>query len=144
MHMGKHIHINGFLAVIGIVALLEVIVFYFAITIRYPIICAIGLIIGIIIITLARTQIQEIVEDERTELIVGKAAARTLHIMLILVSAHALSGAAVVLTLPRHPCGRIASNFTLSYLLLPCMMILLYTALRYYYAYKYGGFESEE
>ncbi|MDR2855739.1 MAG: DUF2178 domain-containing protein [Methanomicrobiales archaeon] len=142
--MNKHLHKNGFLAIIGIVALLEVIVFYFAITVRSPIICAIGLIIGIIIITLARTQIQEIVEDERTELIVGKAATRTLHIVLILVSAYAFSGVAVILTLPHHPCGQIVSNFTLSYLLLPCMMILLYTALRYYYAYKYGGFESEE
>ena len=142
--MDKHLHTNGFLAIIGIVALLEVIVFYFAITVRYPIICAIGLIIGIIIITLARTQIQEIVEDERTELIVGKAATRTLHIVLILISAYALSGVAVILTLPHHPCGPIISNFTFSYLLLPCMMILLYTALRYYYAHKYGGFEREE
>ena len=142
--MNKYLHTNGFLAIIGTVALLEVLVFYFAITMRSPLICAIGLIIGVLIVTFARTQIQEIVEDERTELIVGKAATRTLQIVLILVSAYALSGVAFILSLPPHPCDSVTSQFTFSHLFLPCMMIFLYTALRYYYAYKYGGFEGEE
>lgn len=89
--MSKYLHVNGFLAVVGFIALIEVFIIYMAIQLRSPHICAIGLIAGVLIVFFAKTQIKEVLDDERTELIAGKAASLTLLVILILIAAFGLS-----------------------------------------------------
>lgn len=147
---------NLYYILVGLIALVEVIFFWLAVDTRNPLLIEIAFPIGILLIYLAKRQVEEIIEDERTVLINQKAALRTLEIFWVIF--FALSIGAVVIGLsgrfpygapnalppPPHPEFRHFSIFGIGQMAILCLMIFSYVGFRIYYARQYGEWEKDE
>ncbi|MDD1674415.1 MAG: DUF2178 domain-containing protein, partial [Methanomicrobiales archaeon] len=75
---------NTFYIVIGIVAFIEIAIFWFSIQLHNPLPIQLAFIAGIIFVYAVRRLVEEPIEDERTNLITQKAALRTLEIFWVI------------------------------------------------------------
>lgn len=144
---------NTFYILVGIVALVEVILFWASIQMSKPMIIQAAIIIGIVLLYLARRQVTDVIEDERTSMITQKAAMRTLEIFWVVFFVVSLGSVVMSFSTPlglnhppppfpqEHPDMGIFGMFQL-YLL--CLIIFLFVGFRMYYAHKYGEWDEDE
>jgi len=144
---------NTFYILVGVVALLEVILFWISIEMSNPFIIQAAIIIGIIMLYLARIQVSDVIEDERTNLITQKASMRTLEIFWVIFFVISLGSVVMSFSTPlglkhpplpfpqEHPNMGIFGMFQL-YLL--CLIIFLFVGFRMYYAHRYGEWDNDE
>lgn len=90
--------------------------------------------LGPVALYLLRSKIEEILEDERIQMIHEKASARTVQIFALI----AASLGAILIALSRGGYADFSqSGFTLVYS--ACVLLILHLILRSYYRRKYGG-----
>ena len=93
---------NIFYLIIGIIALVEVGIFWVSIEIDNPILIQVAVILGIILIYLAKKNVETGLEDERTQLIAQKAALRTLEVFWVIFFVMSLGSVVMGLNRPLH------------------------------------------
>jgi uncharacterized membrane protein len=71
---------NAFYLLVGIIALVEVGIFWVSIQLDMPLLLQVAFVFGIILIYIARRRVEAGLEDERTQFIAQKAALRTLEV----------------------------------------------------------------
>ncbi len=151
---------NTFYLLAGIVALVEVGIFWLSVEIEEPILIQVAFILGALLIYMARRRVEDRIEDERTAMITQKAALRTLEIFWVIFFAISLGSAVVAFSRPLGlrpphpgPPGTAApdmlefpviGNFAILQMALLCLMIFLYVGFRMYYARKYGDWDTDE
>lgn len=144
---------NTFYMLVGIVALVEVILFWISIEMSKPLIIQAAIIIGVVLLYLAKRQVTDVIEDERTNMITQKASMRTLEIFWVIFFVVSLGSVVMSFSTPlglnhppppfpqEHPDMGIFGMFQL-YLL--CLIIFLFVGFRMYYARKYGDWDEDE
>ncbi|SDK45747.1 DUF2178 domain-containing protein [Methanoculleus thermophilus] len=151
---------NSFYLLVGIVALIEVGIFWLSVEIERPILIQAAFILGVLLIYLARRRVEETIEDERTAMITQKAALRTLEVFWVVFFAVSLGSAVIEFSKPLGlrpphpgPPGMAPPNvlelpcvgsFAIFQMALLCLMIFLYVGFRGYYARKYGEWDTDE
>jgi uncharacterized membrane protein len=147
---------NTFYLILGLVILLEVGIFWWAVQIHNALLSPVAFILGVAVLYLARSRVGEIIEDERTGLITQKAALRTFQVFWVVFFAVNLGMAIIGLGppgFPRPPVRpppdqfhpfNLVGRFAVVQLVLLGLMILLYVGFRIYYARKYGDWDSDE
>jgi uncharacterized membrane protein len=148
---------NTFYIILGLIILLEVGIFWWAVEIHNALLSPVAFILGVVAIYLARSRVGEIIEDERTGLITQKAALRTFQVFWVVFFAVNLGVAVIGFGPPgfprppmRPPPGdgslpfNLLGKFAVLQLVLLGLMILLYVGFRIYYARKYGDWDSDE
>lgn len=144
---------NTFYMLVGIVALLEVIIFWISIEMSKPPIIQIAIIIGIIMLYLAKRQVTDVIEDERTNMITQKASMRTLEIFWVIFFVISLGSVVMSFSTPlglKHPPSPLPQEhpnmgiFGMFQLYLLCLIIFLFVGFRIYYAHKYGDWDEDE
>ncbi|OPY37507.1 MAG: hypothetical protein A4E35_01423 [Methanoregula sp. PtaU1.Bin051] len=158
---------NIFYLIVGIIALIEVGIFWVSIELDNPILIQAAVLIGIIVIYLAKRKVETIIEDERTQFIAQKAALRTLEVFWVIFFVMSLGSIVMGMNRPLHfrppvfpgsqgsPPSDIEVNlplvgpetfgrFGFVQLGLLCLMIFLYIGFRIYYGRKYGASEADE
>ena len=151
---------NTFYLLVGIVALIEVGIFWLSVEVERPILIQVAFIIGVLLIYVVRRRVEERIEDERTAMITQKAALRTLEIFWVIFFAISLGSAVVAFSRPLglrppHPGPPgtappdmlefpIIGIFAILQMALLCLMIFLYVGFRVYYARKYGDWDTDE
>jgi len=148
---------NSFYIFAGLILLIEIVLFWWSIEIVNPLPIQAGIVSGFIAIFLGRRYVDEVIEDERTNLITQKAAVNTLLIFWVILFLYSIGGVVIGLGAPgiRLPKGwrpedrsMIDSNhlgfFAFGQILVLCLMIFLYVAFRIYYSHKYGEWDDDE
>jgi uncharacterized membrane protein len=159
--------LNTFYLLIGIIALIEVAIFWLSIQLNNAIIIQVAVVLGIILIYLARRSVEKGFEDERTQFIAQKAALSTLEVFWVLFFIMSLGSIVMGLNRPlriQPPSfpGQLGppppdieftlplvgpetfNHFGFVQLGLLCLMIFLYLGFRIYYGRKYGASDSDE
>lgn len=131
---------------LGVIALLELGIFYWAVENLEPIIMAGAVIIGVLAAWMSRHMVDEIVTDERTHLITEKSALRTLQVMGLTLFAYALGG--IVISLGGEVFGPFSyqiARFSFFLMFIVFFMIIVYILFISWYERKFGaGGEDEE
>ncbi|MDH7593954.1 MAG: DUF2178 domain-containing protein [Methanomicrobiales archaeon] len=147
---------NTFFLVAGILAVIEVIVLWLSIEMNNPLPIQISILLGILVVYLARRSVTEVIQDERTTLISQKAAMHTLEIFWVIFTLVSISSVIYAFNRPfpirphfppppaELPIGGVFGFFGFFQLALLCLMIFLYVGFRMYYARKYGEFDTDE
>ncbi|HPK81898.1 MAG TPA: DUF2178 domain-containing protein [Methanoculleus sp.] len=151
---------NTFYLLVGIVALIEVGIFWLSVEAERPILIQVAFVLGVILLYAVRRTVEERMEDERTAMITQKAALRTLEIFWVAFFAISLGSAVVAFSRPLGlrpphlgPPGTappdmlelpFIGGFALFQMALLCLMIFLYVGFRVYYARKYGDWDTDE
>ncbi|HNT07656.1 DUF2178 domain-containing protein, partial [Methanoculleus sp.] len=86
---------NTFYLLVGIVALIEVGIFWLSVEAERPILIQVAFVLGVILLYAVRRTVEERMEDERTAMITQKAALRTLEIFWVAFFAISLGSAVV-------------------------------------------------
>jgi len=157
---------NVFYLLIGIIALIEVGIFWVSLQFDKPILIQIAVIIGIILVYFARKSVEKGYEDERTQFIAQKAAMSTLEVFWVIFFVISLGSIIIGLNRPLHirppsfpgsqspppeiefPLPLVGPEtfnhlgfFQLGML---CLIIFLYYGFRLYYGRKYGASDGDE
>lgn len=144
---------NVFYVFVGIIALLEVGLFWLAIDVNNALFIQVGFVFGMILVYLARRTVTEVIEDERTILISQKSALKTLEIFWVVIFLMSLGSIVFSFNRPflvfirgsRPPPAEPSFGiYGFVQLLLLVLIIFLYVGFRIYYARKYGEYESDE
>ncbi len=132
--MRKH----AFYLITSLIAILEFILFLWALGSGTPLPFVVGLFLGIAVIYLARLYVEEIIEDERVQKIRERTAFSTLQISWIALLAFSLwmiiEGSAGRL----NPELRRLGIFGIGLLLVNPGMVILFILLFFYYRKQYG------
>jgi uncharacterized membrane protein len=149
---------NIFYLLIGCIALALLAIFWYSVEINKPLLIEISFILGIVIIYIARKNVTDLIEDERSAKITEKAALRTFQVFWVVFCAFSIGAVIQILHVPSFPRNRtferipdnlppeIMSPRMMGYIQLGllCLMIFLYVGFRFYYARKYGDWETDE
>jgi len=157
---------NIFYLIVGIVALVEVGIFWVSLQLDMPVLIQLAVILGIILLYFAQKNVERGFEDERTQFIAQKAAMSTLEVFWVIFFIISLGDIIIGLNRPVHirppsfpgsgspppdivfPVPLISPEiihhlgfFQLGML---CLIIFLYIGFRIYYGRKYGASDSDE
>lgn len=145
---------NTFYLFIGCIALALLALFWYSEEIQAPLLIEIAFIAGVAVIYLARRNVTDLIEDERSAKITEKAAMRTMQIFWVVFCAFSIGAAMQILHVPSFPRPpppperppEILPLRFMGYIQLGllCLMIFLYVGFRIYYARKYGEWETDE
>jgi len=149
---------NIFYLIIGFVALMLLAVFWYSVENFTPLFSMIAFIAGVIVIYVAYRRVEDYIEDERSARITEKAALRTFQVFWVSFCAFSILAVMNLLYMPRFPREywfsrssavvrpEIMSPRMIGYIQLGllCLMIFLYVGFRFYYAKKYGEWETDE
>ena len=151
---------NTLYLLIGCIALALLAIFWYSVEINNPFLIEISFVLGIVIIYLARRNVTDLIEDERSAKITEKAALRTLQVFWVVFCAFSISAVIQILHVPSFPQNRTFEHLQnrpsavpeimpprmMGYVQLGllCLMIFLYVGFRFYYARKYGDWETDE
>jgi uncharacterized membrane protein len=151
---------NSFYLLVGCVALVLLVIFWYSIEYSVHFLTEIAFVIGVVVLYFARRRVTDLVEDERSAKITEKAALRTLQVFWVLFAVFAIGTVTALFRIPRFPAGfrpprpeelsanpgDIPSPRLIGYLSLGllCLMIFLYVGFRLYYARKYGEWVVDE
>jgi len=91
---------NTFYLLAGVVALIEVGIFWLSVEIERPILIQAAFVLGVLLIYIARRRVDETIEDERTAMITQKAALRTLEVFWVVFFAVSLGSAVIAFSRP--------------------------------------------
>lgn len=149
---------NIFYLVIGFVALALLAVFWYSVEYIHPVPAVIAFVLGVVIIYAAYQRVDDFIEDERSARITEKSALRTVQVFWVCFCAFSILAVMNMLYIPRlsrehwfDPRELPVSMEIMSpkmigfvQLGLLCLMIFLYVGFRFYYARKYGEWETDE
>jgi len=157
---------NMFYLLVGIIVLVEVGIFWVSLQLDMPLLIQVAVIVGIILIYLAKRTVETGLEDERTQFIAQKAALRTLEVFWVVFFVMSLGSVVMGLNRPLHfqpprfpgsqgsppaiefPLPLVGpetfGRFGFMQLGLLCLMIFLYIGFRIYYSRKHGASETDE
>lgn len=149
---------NIFYLIIGFVALLLLAVFWYSVENFTPVFSMIAFVLGVIVIYAAYRRVDDYIEDERSARITEKAALRTFQVFWVCFCAFSILAVMNLLYMPHfsreHWFERssttglleVMSPRMIGYIQLGflCLMIFLYVGFRFYYAKKYGEWETDE
>jgi uncharacterized membrane protein len=151
---------NTLYLLIGCIALALLAIFWYSVEINNPFLIEISFVLGIVIIYIARRNVTDLIEDERSAKITEKAALRTFQVFWVVFCAFSISAVMQILHVPSFPRNRTFEHIQNSppavleimpprmmgyiQLGLLCLMIFLYVGFRLYYARKYGDWETDE
>ncbi len=149
---------NTFYLLIGCIALVLLAIFWYSVEVHTPLIIEIAFIAGIALIYLARRKVTDLIEDERSARITEMAAMRTFQVFWVVFCAFSIGAVMQILRVPTFPRERIPERpleifppeimpmRMIGYVQLGllCLMIFLYVGFRFYYARKYGDWETDE
>jgi uncharacterized membrane protein len=144
---------NTFYFLVGCVALVLLLIFWYSIELHTSLFIELAFIIGVILIILARSKVTDRVDDERDIKITEQATIRTMQIFWIVFCLFSIGAVMELLHIPEFP--RLSPSMHPPVILPPrlmgyiqlgllSMMIFLYVGFRIYYAKKYGEFETDE
>jgi uncharacterized membrane protein len=144
---------NTFYLIVGCIALALLAVFWYSVEVHLPLIIEAAFILSIVIIYTIRKKVTDIIEDERTAKITEQATLRTFQVFWVVFCAISIGAVMQMLYVPAFPREhtgvrppeilgpRLMGYFQLGLL---CLMIFLYVGFRFYYARKYGDWETDE
>jgi uncharacterized membrane protein len=149
---------NTFFLLIGCIAFLLLAIFWYSVEIHTPLLIEVAFILGIIVVYLVRRNVTDLIEDERSARITEKAALATFQVFWVVFCAFSIGAVMQILRVPTFPRERLSERplelFPLEImpprimgyvqLGLLCLMIFLYVGFRFYYARKYGEWETDE
>ena len=149
---------NVFYLILGFIALALLAIFWYSVESFTPLLFIIAFVIGVVLIYLMYRSVDGFIEDERSAGITEKAALRTFQVFWVCFCAFSIMAVMNLLYLPRlsreHWFDRqsmpismeIMSPKIIGYVQLGllCLMIFLYVGFRFYYARKYGDWETDE
>jgi len=151
---------NALYLLIGCIALALLAIFWYSVEIENPYLIDISFVLGIVIIYFARKNVTDLIEDERSAKITEKAALRTFQVFWVLFCVFSISAVMQILRVPSFPRNRTFEHIPngppavpeimpprmMGYIQLGllCLMIFLYVGFRFYYARKYGDWETDE
>jgi len=150
---------NTFYLICGCIAVILLGIFWYSDEIHAPIIIETAFVIAVAIIYMARRQVKDLIEDERGAKITEKAALRTLQVSWVIFCAFSIGAVMHMLRVPTFPrlgegwhpndlmpLENIIPPRSMGYvqLFILCLMIFLYVGFRFYYARKYGDWETDE
>jgi len=149
---------NIFYLILGFIALALLAIFWYSVESFTPLLFMIAFVIGVVLIYLTYRRVDDFIEDERSARITEKAALRTFQVFWVCFCAFSIMAVMNLLYLPRlsreHWFDRqsmpvsmeIMSPKIIGYIQLGllCLMIFLYVGFRFYYARKYGDWETDE
>ena len=152
---------NTFYVLVGIIALIEVGLFWWSVETRNPLLIQGAFVIGILALYGAKRTVKDVVEDERATLITQKSALRTLEVFWVIFFAVSLGSAVIGFSRPLGlsrppppfpaevdlPSGIDLPHigfFGIGQMALLSLIIFLYVGFRLYYARQYGGWEKDE
>lgn len=143
----------------GCIAVALLAIFWYSDEVHMPIFIEIAFIIAVFAIYLTRKQVKDLIEDERGAKITEKAALRTLQVSWVIFCAFSIGAVMQMLRVPTFPrtdaewhpanplpLGNIIPPRSMGYvqLIILVLMIFLYVGFRFYYARKYGDWETDE
>ena len=149
---------NIFYLMLGFIALALLAIFWYSVESFTPLLFMIAFVIGVVLIYLTYRRVDDFIEDERSARITEKAALRTFQVFWVCFCAFSIMAVMNLLYLPHfsreHWFDRqsmpismeIMSPKIIGYVQLGflCLMIFLYVGFRFYYARKYGDWETDE
>ncbi|MFA6362493.1 DUF2178 domain-containing protein [Methanoregula sp.] len=149
---------NIFYLIIGFVALALLAIFWYSVETFTPVLSMIAFVIGVVVIYVAYRRVDDFIEDERSARITEKAALRTFQVFWVCFCAFSIMAVMNLLYMPHlsrelrfdrqsMPLSvEIMSPRMIGYVQLGllCLMIFLYVGFRFYYARKYGEWETDE
>ena len=150
---------NTFYLICGCIAIALLAIFWYSDEIHMVIFIELAFIIAIAAIYLIRKQVKDLIEDERGAKITEKAALRTLQVSWVIFCAFSIGAVMQLLRVPTiphigeewhpvnpSPLGYIIPPRSMGYvqLFILVLMIFLYVGFRFYYARKYGDWETDE
>jgi len=131
---------------LGVIAILEVGIFYWSVENLEPLIMTGAVVIGVLTAWISRQMVDDIVIDERSHLITEKASLRTLQVMGITLFSYALGG--IVISVGGDTFGPFSyqiARFSFFLMFTVFLMIIVYTLFFSWYERKFGaGGEDEE
>ena len=147
---------NSFYLIVGCIALALLAVFWYSVEHHIRFITEAAFMVAIVLIWFIRTNVTDIIEDERTTRITEQAAVRTFQLFWVILCAFSIGAVMQILYIPSFPQEHFANATSrppvilgprlMGYfqLFLLCLMIFLYVGFRIYYARKYGDWETDE
>src|SRR5208282_771739 len=149
---------NIFYLIIGFVALALFAILWYSVETFTPVLFMIAFVAGVVFLYLVYRRVEDFIEDERSARITEKAAMRTLQVFWVCFCAFSIMAVMNLLYMPRftrefwldrrtQPVPlELMSLKTIGYVQLGflCLMIFLYVGFRFYYAKKFGEWESDE
>jgi uncharacterized membrane protein len=149
---------NTFYLLIGCIAFILLTIFWYSVEIHTPLLIEVAFILGIIVAYLARQNVTNLIEDERSARITEKAALATFQVFWVVFCAFSIGAVMQILRIPTFPRERLPERpleilppeimppRMMGYVQLGllCLMIFLYVGFRFYYARKYGDWETDE
>lgn len=157
---------NIFYLLVGLIALIEVAIFWLSLQLDRPLYIQVAVIIGILLLYFAHKNVEKGFEDERTQFIAQKAAMSTLWVFWVIFFVISLGSIIIGLNRPFaiRPPSFPGSHSPPSNIEFPvplvgpelfnrlgffqlgmlCLMIFLYIGFRIYYGRKYGASDRDE
>lgn len=144
---------NTFYLICGCIALVMLAIFWYSVELHIRFLAEAAFVVSIGIIYLIRRDVSDFIEDERTVKISEQAAIRTFQVFWVIFCAISIGAVMQILYVPTFPREDFFSRphellgpkmmgyFQLGLL---CLMIFLYVGFRFYYARKYGEWETDE
>jgi len=147
---------NTFYILVGFIAIALLGIFWYSDEIHNPILIEVAFVAAVIIGYIARRNVTDLIEDERTMKITEKASLRTMQVFWVIFCVFSLGAVMQLLHVPQIPQDfrfdrkppafeilppRLMGYYQLGFL---CLMIFLYVGFRVYYARKYGDWETDE
>ncbi len=155
---------NTFYLLLGVIVIIEILVLAWSLENHIGPIVEISVLIGIIIAYVARRNVTDIIDDERTAKITEKAALKTFQIFWIVFFIFSTGALMNIIGPPQEPAISHYPHpppppmfpfptpisippwrvFGFVQLLLLAMLIFLYVGFRIYYARKFGEWDTDE
>jgi uncharacterized membrane protein len=147
---------NTFYILVGCIAIALLATFWYSDEIHSPLLIETAFVAGVIVAYIARRNVTDLIEDERSAKITEKASLRTMQVFWVIFCVFSLGAVMQMLHVPKFPADfRIDRRSEVFEILPPrsmgyiqlgflCLMIFLYVGFRVYYARKYGDWETDE
>ncbi|HVP93736.1 MAG TPA: DUF2178 domain-containing protein [Methanoregulaceae archaeon] len=124
---------------IAIVAFIEVLVFAWSVEAGEPMPTIIAVVIGIAMLYIGRSYVDEVTGDERTQKINEITALRTLQITWVVLFLYALWVILEAFSMGINHYNRVIGAYGFRMMFFLCCIILVYVILSLYYNKKYGA-----
>jgi uncharacterized membrane protein len=136
---------HTYFLLLGLIALLEVGIFFWSVENLEPLVMTVAVIIGVLAAWIIRQLVNEVIADERTHLITEKAALRTLQVLGVILFSYALGG--VVISIRGEVFGPFSyqvARFSFLLMFIVFLMIFVYVLFLSWYERKYGARGEDE
>jgi uncharacterized membrane protein len=147
---------NIFYILVGCIAIALLAVFWYSDEIHSPLLIETAFVAAVIVAYIARRNVTDLIEDERSMKITEKASLRTMQVFWVIFCVFSIGAIIQMLHVPKFPPDFWINQRPVVFEILPprsmgyiqlgflCLMIFLYVGFRVYYARKYGAWETDD